>query len=41
MKQFATLGAVCAIGLSALAGQAQADIYVFTHSGTVESGIDI
>lgn len=41
MKYFATLGAVCAIGLSAVGGQAQADIYIFTHSGTVESGVDI
>ena len=40
MKYFATLGAVCAIGLSALASQAQADIYHFTQTGTINSGVD-
>ena len=40
MKYFATLGAVCAIGLSVLGGQAQADIYHLTNTGTVSSGID-
>lgn len=40
MKYFATLGAVCALGLSAMGGQAQADIYHFTQTGTIASGFD-
>jgi len=40
MKSFATWGAVCAIGLSAMAGQAQADIYVVTHTGVVSAHDD-
>jgi len=40
MKYFATFGAVCAFSLSALASQAQADIYHLTQTGTVGSGID-
>jgi hypothetical protein len=40
MKYLATLGAVCAIGLGAMAGQAQADIYHFTQTGTIHSGSD-
>jgi hypothetical protein len=40
MKYLATLGAVCAVGLGAMSGQAQADIYHFTQTGTIESGFD-
>ena len=40
MKYFATLGAVCAPGLSAMGGQVQADIYHFTQTGTITSGVD-
>ena len=40
MKYFATLGAVCAIGLSALAGQAQAEIYHLNTTGKIDSGVD-
>lgn len=41
MKYLAILGAVCAIGLSAMASQAQAAIYTFTETGTVKTGIDV
>ncbi|MEW5687847.1 MAG: PEPxxWA-CTERM sorting domain-containing protein [Pseudomonadota bacterium] len=40
MNYWATFGAVCAIGLGALAGQARADIYHLTQTGTIASGFD-
>lgn len=41
MKYLATLSAACAIGLSAMASQAEAKLYSFTQTGTVSSGIDV